>query len=272
MLYCSSVWSNISATNINWIQSIQDFACKVVTNPKKYDHVKPLLRQLNWLPVKQFPQSQFATLADDVTKTFPFLRANPTKGRVRMTRVFHLTQIITEYTRITEHSRTLIDLFFTTRPELYCSGVIPVGFSDHCAVFGIRKLHRIKLPPPKTVKARNYKHYDPEIFRADLSRVPWHVIELESNPEDAWISFKELFMSVADSNAPVLTRRVRGRSLPWITPTIKGLMKRRDYHHKKAIHTNNELDWNSYKRLRNAVTMKLRKEKASYYSKQLCDK
>ena len=49
-------------------------------------------------------------------------------------------------------------------------------------------------------------------------------------------------------------------------------MKRRDYYHKKAIHTNNELHWNSYKRLRNAVTMKLRKEKASYYSKQLCDK
>ena len=36
------------------------------------------------------------------------------KNFSRMTRVFHLKQIITEYTRITEHSRTLIDLFFTT--------------------------------------------------------------------------------------------------------------------------------------------------------------
>jgi len=74
-----------------------------------------------------------------------------------MTRVFYLTQITTEYTRITgSNIQELIDLLFTVRPELYCSGVIPVGFSDHCAVFGIRKLHRIKLPPPKTVKARNY--------------------------------------------------------------------------------------------------------------------
>lgn len=143
------------------------------------------------------------------------------KNFLRISRAFHLTQIISECTRITEHSRTLINLFFTTRPELYCSGVIPVGFSDHCAIFGIRKLHRIKLPPPKTVTARDYKHYDPEIFRAD----PWDVIEFESNPDDAWNSFKDLFMSVVDSNAPVLTRRVRGRSLPWITPTIKDLMK-----------------------------------------------
>ena len=73
-------------------------------------------------------------------------------------------------------------------------------------------------------------------------------------------------------NAAVVNRRVRGRSLPWITLTIKDLMKKRDYHHKKAIKTNKELHWSSYKRLRNAVSMKLRKEKASYYSNQLCEK
>lgn len=112
----------------------------------------------------------------------------------------------------------------------------------------------------------------PEIFRADLNRVPWDVIEFESNPDDAGNCFKDLFMSVADSNVPVLIRRVRGRSLPWITPTIKDLMKQRDYYHKKAIHTNNELHWSSYKRLRNAASMKLRKENVSYYSKKLCEK
>ena len=75
-----------------------------------------------------------------------------------------------------------------------------------------------------------------------------------------------------NSYAPAVNRRVRGRSLPWITPTIKDLMKKRDYHHKKSIKTKKELHWSSYKRLRNAVWMKLRKEKASYYSNQLCEK
>ena len=46
-------------------------------------------------------------------------------------------------------------------------------------------------------------------------------------------------------NAPVVNRRVRGRSLPWITPTIKNLIKKRDYHHKKVIKTNKELHWSS---------------------------
>ena len=49
-------------------------------------------------------------------------------------------------------------------------------------------------------------------------------------------------------------------------------MKERDYYHKKAIKTNQEVYWSSYKRLRNAVTGKLRKEKSNYYSSKLTGK
>ena len=63
-------------------------------------------------------------------------------------------------------------------------------------------------------------NYDPELFRADLNRIPWDIIELESDPDNARNSFKDLFMAVADCNAPVVNRRVRGRSLPWITLAI----------------------------------------------------
>ena len=114
------------------------------------------------------------------------------KNFLHITRAFNVTQIICKCTRITEHSRTLIDLFFSTRPEHYCSGVVPVGFSDHCAIFGIRKLHRLKFPPPKTVEARNYKNYYPELIRADLNRILWDIIELEPDPDNAWNSFKDL--------------------------------------------------------------------------------
>ena len=72
-------------------------------------------------------------------------------------------------------------------------------------------------------------------------------------------------MTGADCNAPVVNRRERGRSLLWITPTIKDLMKKRDYQHKSYKRS-------SYKRLRIAVSMKLRKEKASYYSNKLREK
>ena len=45
-------------------------------------------------------------------------------------------------------------------------------------------------------------------------------------------------------------------------------MNERDHFHNLALRTNNELHWSSYKRLRNVVTSKLRKEKQRYYNEQ----
>ena len=101
-----------------------------------------------------------------------------------------------------------------TRPELYS---VPVWYQLVFQIFvlflGIRKLHRLKLPPPKTVEARNYENDDPELFRADLNRIPWDIIELEANPDNAWNSFKDLFMTAADCKAPVVNHCVHMRSL-----------------------------------------------------------
>jgi hypothetical protein len=53
LLYCSSAWSNTSAKNINKLQLVQNFACRIVTNSKKFEHISPKLQELNWLPVKE---------------------------------------------------------------------------------------------------------------------------------------------------------------------------------------------------------------------------
>ena len=52
MFYCSSVWSNISVTNINKLQAIQNFAAPPMTKSKKFDHITPILKPLGWTPVK----------------------------------------------------------------------------------------------------------------------------------------------------------------------------------------------------------------------------
>ena len=197
-----------------------------------------------------------------------------TKNFKRLTNLYQLKQLITKPTRITGDSRTLINLFLTSRPELYETSVIPVGYSDHCAIVGIRKLHRVKPPPPRLVDIRNYKNYDTALFKDNLQHVPWDIPEQDKafeTPDEMWNSFKDHLLTVADKHAPVVTRRVRGKTLPWLTPEIKNLMQEREHFHKKAIKTNKEIHWSSYKRLRNAVTLKLRKEKSRYYSTRLSE-
>ena len=53
LFYCSSVWSNTSATNVSKLQAVQNFACKTITKARKYDHVTPFMKELKWLPVKE---------------------------------------------------------------------------------------------------------------------------------------------------------------------------------------------------------------------------
>ena len=50
--YCSSVWSNTSASNIRKLQGVQNFAARIVSGTRKFDHVSPALKDLRWIPVK----------------------------------------------------------------------------------------------------------------------------------------------------------------------------------------------------------------------------
>ena len=51
---------------------------------------------------------------------------------------FNLTQIITETTRITETSETLLDVIYCSNASKFCkSGVIHAGISDHSVIYAI---------------------------------------------------------------------------------------------------------------------------------------
>ena len=63
MPYCSTVWSNTSSKNIQKLQLIQNFACKIICGARKYDHVTPLLDELNWLPVSKMLKFRDAVMA-----------------------------------------------------------------------------------------------------------------------------------------------------------------------------------------------------------------
>jgi hypothetical protein len=52
LYYCSSVWASTSETNIGKLQCVQNFAARIVTGTKKFEHITPILKDLKWLPVE----------------------------------------------------------------------------------------------------------------------------------------------------------------------------------------------------------------------------
>ena len=51
LLYCPSVWANTTKKNTELLQTAQNCAARIVSGKRKFDHVTPILKQLQWLPI-----------------------------------------------------------------------------------------------------------------------------------------------------------------------------------------------------------------------------
>ena len=53
LLYCSSLWANTTKKKhrAELLKTVQNFAARIVSGTRKFDHVTPILKQLQWLPI-----------------------------------------------------------------------------------------------------------------------------------------------------------------------------------------------------------------------------
>ena len=49
------------------------------------------------------------------------------------------------------------------------------------------------------------------------------------------LTWKKLFSEIADAQAPLKKRHVKGEPVPWMNDKIRVAMRDRDYHHRKAV-------------------------------------
>ena len=129
--------------------------------------------------------------------------------------VYGLTQLITEPTRVTQYSRTLIDLCLTNSPDKICnSGVVNIGISDHCVIFLTPKISHFRSFIHKTAEVRKLKNFNEDEFLRDLRMNEWNRVSMLNNPNEMWNFWKHLLMSVIDKHAPLKTKRIRNKRSP----------------------------------------------------------
>ena len=72
--------------------------------------------------------------------------------------------------------------------------------------------------PPVTKTFRSYANYESEKFCAELKRVNWEEdVDAPGNKSDnlcyvdqLWLSFRKLFLAVADKHAPLISKKNSG--------------------------------------------------------------
>ena len=93
--------------------------------------------------------------------------------------LFGLQQLLSEPTRITESSATLIDLIFTNFADRkagreVCSAVLHIGISDHSLSYVYRKLSpAFPSKAHSTVSNRNFKNFNRGSFRNAIAHQDW---------------------------------------------------------------------------------------------------
>ena len=174
---------------------------------------------------------------------------------------FGLTQLVSEATRVTSDSKTLIDHIYSNCPENVNSLHVPkIGLSDHFPIFFTRKMH---VQPPKknhnTISYRSFKAFDETKFIEDLQSVPWDTIKLFDDTDDIMEAWLDLFLQVVDKHVPIKQHRVKHKNQPqWMSPEILEAIKCRD--RQKSLGNENE-----YKILRNKVIKLIHNSKKTQY-------
>ena len=136
-------------------------------------------------------------------------------------RLYGYDQLIKNATRITSSTNTLIDVIFSTHPvNILKTFVISADLSDHELIGCVRKLNNVKLPP-KTVTCRNYKSYNVVEVQEDLQALNWPLVFTASCPFKAWSQMKVYLLEIINKHAPVIKKRVKGRSCKWLNTDVK---------------------------------------------------
>ena len=101
-----------------------------------------------------------------------------------------LNQMITQPTRITMTTSSLIDIVLTTHVEnILQSFVCNSGLSDHDLIGVIRKMNCTKYAPRKLF-SRNYKRYSSTSFTNELRSQNWDNVTSNNDFNTAWDGFK----------------------------------------------------------------------------------
>ena len=159
---------------------------------------------------------------------------NHTKAHELETK-FQLKQLISDCTRVTSETNSLIDLIFTNSPHLHSlSGVIPISISDHYAIYTILNLkHSAKSNRINCIRSRNFKKFNEKLFLYDIYKSQvFHNIYSFEDVNVAWEAWIREFKRICDKHAPCKMLRVKQRTNSWFSKHILDIIYQRDSLHR----------------------------------------
>lgn len=178
---------------------------------------------------------------------------------------YNLKQLITDPTRVTDVSQTLLDVIVASSMSTAASGEVVRmdGISDHSLVNCKLRISKTRQTPfYKTY--RDYSKFSYDSFREDMLKINWNTIYEFSNI-DAMVEYLNAnLLMLFDIHAPVKTVRISKPPAPWLTENLRLMMRLRNRAFANYKKNKTEQRWTEYKQLRNLVNMAVKSERKAY--------
>ena len=124
---------------------------------------------------------------------------------------FNMKNVVKGPTRITNHSKTLIDLIVTNRKDLVKQkSTCPLGISDHDMIYANLSAS-IPRDQPKIITIRNFNKFNERNFQSDIARAPFQVCEVFGDPTDVHYEWNLLFTELCNEHTPLKQIKVRSK-------------------------------------------------------------
>ena len=168
----------------------------------------------------------------------------------------NLTNRISQPTRITNTTRTLIDPILTTNSiEVIEASTLNVDtcVNDHRATFISISL-KYNLNRSYTRKIWQYKHADTEKLNLLIMNTDWSSVICDAEDIDsATLNFSSKLLTLIRECIPEKTVTIRPKDKPWFDSLLRRTIRKRDRLRNWALKYNRETDWIKFRNTRNQV-------------------
>jgi len=186
-----------------------------------------------------------------------------------------LIQRINEATRVTDNSKTLIDLLFTNL-DIKVEVLNVPRITDHNIVeMKFRKKSELEQKNYKLIECRNFKNFDTNflknILAEEMSTLLNNDLNLNINVNDYSNTFINIVTNALNVVCPYEKRKIllKWVNNKWYDDEIRYVSRLRDTSYERAIFTRQDIDWTNYKYLRNKTVKMIDVKRKSYLCNEI---
>nr|CAH7729994.1 unnamed protein product [Callosobruchus chinensis] len=180
-----------------------------------------------------------------------------------------LNQLVTEPTRITVNSQTLIDVICTSNLDrvVSCNVKSVDAMSDHELISCSLDLKKDTTPMTHTF--RNYRNLDISALTSELKSIPWQNLYDATDIDNKIDFFNSAILQLQDRHIPIVVRTFKKPYKPWKTDNVMLLISLQNKARMKFKKSKSQPDFEHYKRIKNLTTSTIRLEKKSYMEQMI---